>query len=492
MSETLERTAERPETAELATNIDGRDITRGFVDGLDYLQPQDEVLRLRCRGDWRVYEELLRDDRVFAAFSQRKDAVLAHEFKVDPGGDSPLDKEAADFIRETVERLRFDDVTDKMLNGLFFGFAVAECLWSVSGSKVTLDDIKVRKQRRFRFAQDGTLKLLTAFRPDGETMPPRKFWTFCTGADNDDEPYGLGLAHWVYWPCWFKRNGLKSWQEFLRRLGTPTPVGKYPAGATEEERRKLLDAVAAIQEGSGITVPEGTLIELLEASKTAADYRSFYETMDTAITRIILKQTMTSDDGSSLSQSQTHLAVRDQTVKRDADLICQSFNAGPVTWLTEWNFPGAAIPRVWREMETPENLDAIAERDVRLFQCGFRRTPESVAEVYGEGFEAAPTPAPQTSPLGFAEPADAREPAESQSGFADRLTEEAAPLIDGMTDAVRRVLMEAKTLDEIPDRILELDLSADIGELAGLIQKAMAAAKLLGVAEVRQEVARDV
>lgn len=487
--ETMTETAPvKPDTTVYATNVEGRDITRGFVEGLDYLAPQDEVLRLRCRGDWRVYEELLRDDRVFAAFTQRKDAVLAHELKVDPGGESPRDKEAADFIRETIECLRFDDVTDKMLNGLFFGFAVAECLWSVSGSRVELADLRVRKQRRFRFAQDGTLKLITAMSPGGEAMPPRKFWTFCTGADNDDEPYGLGLAHWVYWPCWFKRSGLKSWQEFLRRMGTPTPVGKYPAGATELERAKLLDAVAAIQEGSGITLPEGTVIELLEASKNAADYQTFYAAMDAAITRIVLKQTMTSDDGSSLSQSQTHLAVRDQTVKRDADLICQSFNAGPVTWLTEWNFPGAAIPRVWREMESPESLDATADRDLKLFQCGFRRTPESVAEVYGEGFEAVQTPA-DSSPLGFAEAP--KEEKESQSGFADRLSGEAAPMLDGMVSEVRRVVMEAKSLDEIPDRILELDMTGDIEKLAEIIQKAMAAAKLLGVAEVRQEVARD-
>lgn len=478
--------AQRPDLDVYVTTLDGRDITRGYVDGLDYLQPQDEVLRLRCHGDWRVYEELLRDDRVFAAFSQRKDAVLAHELKVDPGGESPRDKEAADFIRKTIERLRFDDVTDKMLGGLFFGFAVAECIWSTDGGRVELADLRVRKQRRFRFAQDGALKLLTSEHPDGEIMPPRKFWVFRTGADNDDEPYGLGLAHWVYWPCWFKRSGLKSWQEFLRRLGTPTPVGRYPAGATEDERRKLLDAVAAIQEGSGITVPEGTLIELLEATKTAADYQSFYATMDAAITRIILKQTMTSDDGSSLSQSQTHLTVRDQTVKRDADLICQSLNAGPVTWLTEWNFPGAAVPRVWREMENPESLDATADRDLQLFQCGFRRTLESVAEVYGEGYERIETPA--TAPmLGFAEAQ--KEETESQAGFADRLSEEAAPVLDGMTDAVRRVVMKARSLDEIPDRILALGLDTDIEALAGIIQQAIAAAKLLGVAEVRQEVA---
>ena len=478
--------AQRPDLDVYATTLDGRDITRGYIDGLDYLQPQDEVLRLRCHGDWRVYEELLRDDRVFSAFSQRKDAVLSHELRVDVGGSSAIDKKAADFIRETVDRLKFDAITDKMLSGLFFGFAVAECIWSTDGGRVELTDLRVRKQRRFRFAQDGTLKLLTSEHPDGEAMPPRKFWAFCTGADNDDEPYGLGLAHWVYWPCWFKRNGLKSWQEFLRRLGTPTPVGRYPTGATDEERAKLLQAVAAIQEGSGITVPEGTAIELLEAAKTAADYQSFYAAMDAAITRIILKQTMTSDDGSSLAQSQTHLSVRDQTVRADADLICQSFNVGPVTWLVEWNFPGAAVPRVWREMETSEDLTARATREKIIVDMGcVRPTQRHVEEIYGGEWE--PIPAPATPMLGaaFAEPAA---PPESQTGFAARLADEAAPTIGTMVEQVREVVLQARSLDEIPDRILALDLDADIEALAELIQRATAAAKLLGLAEVQSEV----
>jgi hypothetical protein len=71
---------------------------------------------------------------------------------------------------------------------------------------------------------------------------------------------------------------------------------------------------------------------------------------------------MTTDDGSSRSQAEVHKGVADWVVKSDADLLCESFNRGPVAWLTEWNFPGAQPPRVWRHTEPAENLQARAER----------------------------------------------------------------------------------------------------------------------------------
>lgn len=39
---------DRPVTDLLATTADGRDITRGFVEHLDFLVPEDHVLRERA------------------------------------------------------------------------------------------------------------------------------------------------------------------------------------------------------------------------------------------------------------------------------------------------------------------------------------------------------------------------------------------------------------------------------------------------------------
>jgi hypothetical protein len=51
--------------------------------------------------------------------------------------------------------------------------------------------------------------------------------------------------------------------------------------------------------------------------------------MDECIAKVVLSQTMTTQDGSSLSQAQVHAGVKLEVVKSDADLLSDSFNAGP-------------------------------------------------------------------------------------------------------------------------------------------------------------------
>ena len=278
-----------------------------------YLWPQDKVLRYQggTAHSYELYEDLLQDDRIYATFAQRRSAVVARDWAVEPGGTKRRDKMAADFIRETLEHVRWDTVTDRMLYGVYYGFSVVECMWARDGRRVALDAVKVRNRRRFVFDPDFRLLLLTNDQANGESMPDRKFWHFAAGADNDDEPYGRGLAYWLYWPWWFKRNHVRFWMTFLEKFGIPTGVGKYPKSAGPRERAVLLDAVRAIHSDSAVTVPEDMVIELLEASRGgSANYDSFYLRMDEAITTVVLSQTMTTGDGSSQAQAKVHMEVR--------------------------------------------------------------------------------------------------------------------------------------------------------------------------------------
>ena len=164
--------------------------------------------------------------------------------------------------------------------------------------------------------------------------------TSSAGASTTDNPYGLGLAHSLYWPVFFKRSDIKFWLIFLEKFGMPTTAGRLPGGRIDDlsEQQKALSALQAIQTDSAVVIPEDMTIELIEAARSGtADYAQLYERMDKAISKVVLSQTMTTDDGSSRAQAQVHQGVADHVIKSDADLLCESFNRGPVTWLTEWN-----------------------------------------------------------------------------------------------------------------------------------------------------------
>jgi phage gp29-like protein len=481
---------EKVELREIATISNGRDITRGFVDALPLLPPQDAILAGR-QLSYATYEQLLRDDQVAATFAQRRLASTSREWEVRPGGDKRLDKQAAKFLEAQLQHIRWDSVTDKMLFGVYYGYAVGECLWKRDGSYVVLDAIKVRKQRRFGFAPNGELRLLTSSQPFGEPVPPAKFWHFACGADNDDEPYGLGLAHWLYWPVQFKRNGLKFWLIFLDKFGMPTAKGTYPNNATQPERERLLAALAAIQTDSGIIVPEGMQIELIEAARSGSvDYAQMLARMDASIAKVVLGQTLTTEVGSAggnRALGDVHMDVRQDLVKADADLVCQSFNTTVARWLTEWNFPGAAIPQVWRNLEEPEDLNSRAEREKKIVEMGFKPTLKHIQDVYeGDWIEEAASPVPvppnDRAAAEFAE-GDHRDPADL---LADNLESRSAAALDKLVEPLKRLVQAAGSLEEIRDGLDKLYPDMDETEVAIMFREALAAAHLAGRFDIDQ------
>lgn len=386
--------AEAPELREIASTQNGRDITRGWVDGLTRLIPQDGLLVNRGGGDYDIYRQVLSDTQVASTLQQRRLALTQTEWVVNPGGEKRADKQAAKFLEETLTRIRWDAVCAGMHYGLFYGHAVAECLWVRNGAQIQLGAVRVRDRRRFHFDGEQRLRLRTMADANGEELPERKFWSYCTGADHDDEPYGLGLAHWLYWPVLFKRSNIKFWLIAAEKFGSPTAMGVFPPSATPDEQRKLLATLQAIQTDAGLIVPEGMAVELLEAKRAGgADYAELCQYMDNAITKLVLGQLMTSEAMGGQYKADVQDSVKDDLVKADSDLICDSFNRSVVQWLCDWNFPGAAYPTVWRQTEEPEDLNQKAERYAKMFTVGYRPTLDQVEEDFGGDWELVDQPA---------------------------------------------------------------------------------------------------
>lgn len=375
--------------AEIATTADGRDITQPWTSGLR--QPADP--RLAGAVDWGVYDRVYQDDQVKSTFQQRRLAVVKHTWSTLPGNeDDPRSVEAAQRFGETMDRIGWDRITDKMLYGIYNGYAVSEVIWRARDGMIDIDRIRVRHARRFRFDEQMRLRMLTMTGGMGEILPDRKFWVFKSGGSNDDEPYGRGLAEWLYWPVLFKRNGIGFWNIFLDKFGSPTAIGKYRPGTPKSEQAKLLAALQAIAVDSGVTIPQGMEIDLLEAARSGTgNYEQLVRYMDEAIAKIVLSQTMTTQNGSSRSQAEVHQDVKFEVVKSDSDLLCDSFNAEVPRWWTDLNYgPDIASPIVSRPVEQEADTKAQAETDESLDRLGWVRTEESFRDTYGDGYVRKP------------------------------------------------------------------------------------------------------
>lgn len=494
---------------EIATTADGIDITRGYAGPL--LTPFDSVLRNRG-GDLSIYQQVRSDEEVKATFGQRQSAVVKCEWRVDAGGDRRRDKQAAQWLQQQLAKRQWDNVTEKMLFGVFYGYAVAEIVYGVDEGKIGISAIKVRDRRRFRYGKDGDLRLLTqASLFEGIPCERPYFWDFCTGADHDDEPYGLGLAHWLYWPVLFKRNGIKFWLTFLEKFGMPTGLGKYDPDATDGERAKLLAATRAIHQDSGIIIPKGMELSLVEASRSGtADYKSLYDTMNAAIQKATLGQTATTQGTpGKLGNEDQQGQVKDDIVKADADLVCASFNDRVVPQLMAWNFPDAELPRVWRATEQDEDLNTRAERDGKIYSWGFKPELAYVHEQYGGQWvdrqaSSAPDLAATPSAIAGADFADVgrtvvqllhRHGASFAEGEADlsptiplarQLDRKLQPIGSEWIEQIRTLVMNAETFEQLQEGLLAMSTDMDLDEYAQVLAEASTAAALAGRADVLQ------
>jgi len=470
----MARSRRRPINREIATTRDGRDITRGYVPDNLPLPPQDRILR-GLGNNYEKYEELLTDDQVQSTIQQRRRAIISKEWEILPGGTSRQDKKARDFVAEILEGIPVDQIHNKMWSGFFYGYSVGEVLWKRDGAYDGIEAIKVRKQQRFVFDGLQRIRLLTSQNYLGEILPDRKFWAFSTGADNDDDPYGLGLAHHLYWLVYFKKNGLKYWLKFLEKYGNPTKWGRYDPSASEKTKQELLATLQALTNDSGIITPKGVEIALLEATQRAgADYSKLHEVCDNAIAKVVLSQTMTTENGSSRSQAEVHQGVADDVIKGDADLLCASFNETVIRWLVEYNFPeGTKLPKFWRKLESPEDLNSRITRDKTLFDMGFSLMPEAVKDTYGEGYERRQNP--PLTPL-FAET--------STTDLQTATAQKSTPIITGWIDQVRDLLTQSPDLTTFAEKIEQIypDLNRD--EYANIMAQARAIAHLGGMSDV--------
>src|SRR6266700_3616857 len=190
------------------------------------INSNDTLLQRGGGKGLKIYDDIERDAHAYSVLQKRKLAVIARPWEVKAASDKPLDVQASEIVKAQLAAFNFD--------------------------------------RQYALHMLTRENLVT-----GELMPERKFIVHSFGA-KDASPYGFGLGNKLFWPVFFKRQDITFWMIFADKFGSPTAVGKYPPGASPDDQKKLLAALAAIAQDAGIIVPEGMVVELLEAARAGA------------------------------------------------------------------------------------------------------------------------------------------------------------------------------------------------------------------------------
>ncbi|MCF1485075.1 DUF935 family protein [Agrobacterium vitis] len=461
------------------------------------MQPTDEILVSRGGASaYKVYDEIRRDPHAFAVLQKRKLEVVSREWDVFPASDRRIDKKIAAEVKQWLEDINFDQLTKGLMGAVLKGFAVGETIWMNDGGLWKPVAIKVKKQRRFRFDMDGNLRMLTRSAPsEGVEVPDRKFIVHRHSVDDDDDdPYGVGVGSVLFWPAWFKRQVLANWLQATRKHAAPTTLGQYQGAFDKTKQDQLAAVFAAMQGSDSLVFPDNVKVELLEAKSTGDPFSSIARYFDELMSEAVLGETLSTNSGERGARSlgDIHNEVRIAIAKADADLSCQTVKNTVVSWYVAINYPGEAVPNVWRDFSEAEDLNDKVDRDKSIYGMGYKpASVDYINDTYGGDWverQSQPTDQTTTEPqpgstagLAFADPVRPETQAEKTVGeLTQQMGELGHPIIDAMIKDIRAAFAEAKSYDDLTERLARLSGDLSVDELAQLMSQGSLLANLEG------------
>lgn len=331
-----------------------------------------EIFREADAGDvlrqMELFEEFEeKDPHLFSQLQTRKNAVTGLDYEIIPfDSDDDRDKEIAEFVAEQINSIEnFEDVQTDLLDAIGKGFAVSEIIWGYDEGHVVIEDIRSRHQKRFFWDSiDGSFKVRTAEHPEGIMLPENKFILHRYKA-RSGHPSRAGVLRVVAWMYLFKNYDIKDWVSFAEIYGLPLRLGKYQPGASEDDKRALMQALIQIGADAAGIIPDGTSIEFITTEKTSSIdlYEHLARYCDEQISKAVLGQTLTSDSGGgSYAQSKTHNEVRHDLTVADCKALAATLRRYLIRPLVLYNFgENKRIPYLRYDCEEAGDLKETAE-----------------------------------------------------------------------------------------------------------------------------------
>lgn len=334
-----------------------------------------------------VYRDVNIDLHLSGCIEQRKGFVMARSFKlVDAKGDE--NEEA----RHYFDQEWFKHLARHILDSIYWGHSLIE-LGDVTtdGDGCPCYECVRLIPRKHVIPEYGRVVIQQG---DDWTSgieyrkPPFSDWLIEAGQPDD-----LGIFLKAATQTIPKKNTLAFWDSFSEIFGMPMRIAKTTTRDPKEIAKldsMMRNAAASLYAITGMD----TEIEFVESGRGDA-YNVYDRRIDRAnseLSKLVIGQTMTIEDGSSLSQSQTHLEVFQNLITGDQNMIRDIVNNQLIPRMVKHGFPLQGLRFEWDDAVdyTPEQQVAyetmIADR--------YEVDPEYFAEKYsmpvGERRQAQP------------------------------------------------------------------------------------------------------
>lgn len=339
------------------------------------LEQQTQLLAKKDIGDWRkawqqaidienprrsslyaIYLDTLIDNHLSGSIEQRKAMTLQKAFNI-------KNKEGEDLpdLTAIFERTWFKDLISLALDSRYWGHSLIQL-----GDVRQVGDIRyfadVQLVPRHHVVPEYGVILNNPSDDIKQGYPYREgdLAKWCIEAGSR---YDLGLLLKVTPQAISKKYMLTFWDQFGEVFGMPIRIAKT-ISRDENERRRIFNMLEKMGAKAYGVFQEGTEIEIKETSRGDAFnvYDKRIDRANSEMSKVILGQTMTLEDGSSKAQGEVHLDVLKNIVNRDADFIRDIVNGTLIPLMvSQHGFPLDGCSFEWDEA-----VDYTPEEQVRI------------------------------------------------------------------------------------------------------------------------------
>jgi phage gp29-like protein len=459
------------------------------------------ILQAAAEGSAHDYltlaEEMEERDLHYASvLGTRKLAVSGLSIRVEAASDDAEDIRRADALKEIVDSPEFGELQADLTDAMGKGYAVSEIMWDRSGKTWNPSRFEPRDQRFFQYDRETgrELRLLDEADPvNGIALAPYKFIVHLPRI-RSGLPIRGGLARLAAVGYMCKAWTWKDWMGFADIFGMPMRVGRYGPGASKDDISTLMSAVANLGSDAAAVIPDSMRIDFTQAANVtgAGDFfKGLAEWWDKQVSKAVVGQTMSTDDGSSQAQATIHNEVRLDLLLADAKAESNTLNRYFVRPWCDLNFaPGRNYPRLIIDVPQPENTQLLVTALEKLVPLGLEveqsvirdklsiPEPAKGAKLLGMTASAAPALAQAANrELRPAKPAASTDIVDNQVRTLEQIV--AAPL-DDMVEQLKELLDHVDSLEEFRDRLIETYPMMSINQMADAIADGLAAASLAG------------
>lgn len=354
-------------------------ILRDAKEGVDY----DEYLTL-------AEEMLERDPHFYSVVQTRKLGITGLEWGYKtPRNSTSDDGLAEEFLAEVVDDPGFADALNHLLDGLVKGYAAVEIVWERGANHWKPKALIDREPHFFTFDRDTGRELRLrdeSAQSEGLALKPFK-WIVHMPALKSGRAIRSGLAMLCAAMHMCKSYGTKDWMAFAEVFGLPMRIGKVGPDATRKQVNDLRLALSAMASDAVGIIPASCSVELLQAVNGSSP-GDFFERLagfcDKQVSKAVLGQTMTTDDGSSMAQAKIHENVRIDILTSDARKIGETITRDLfIPWVILNHGPQKAYSKIHPVIPQEEDLELLAKALIPFIDRGLKVPAASIREKFG-------------------------------------------------------------------------------------------------------------